>query len=70
MTANALICCYKSVPVDIQTTFRTELAREPNTRVVIHDVCQLPNAHVSLNDATLLKAEYNNCAVFILLCCS
>jgi len=28
-----------SVPVDIQTAFRTELAGERNTRVVIHDVC-------------------------------
>jgi hypothetical protein len=56
-----------SVPVDIETAFRTELAGERNSRVVIHNVCQLPNAHVSLNDATLLKAEYNNCAVVIFL---
>jgi hypothetical protein len=59
-----------SVSVDKQTAFRTEVASERNTRVVVHDVCQIPNAHVSLNDATLLRAEYNNCAVVILLFCS
>ena len=58
------------VSVDIQTGFHAELTGERNIRVVIHDVCQLPVAHVSLNDATLLKAEYNNCAVVILLFCS
>ena len=59
-----------SVPVDMQTAFRTELARERNTRVVFHEVCQLPNAHLSLNGSTLLKAEYNNCGVVIFLFCS
>ena len=44
------------MPVDIRTAFRTELAGDRNIRTVIHDVCQLPVAHVSLNDATLLKA--------------
>lgn len=58
------------VPVDIQTEFRIELAGGRNIRAIIHDVCQLPIAHVSLNGATILKAEYNNCAVVILLFCN